>query len=109
MAEGLDGAGIVEDEDEVGQLEAYLPAEAGASRGDGGGCAPASVGEARNHEAGTEASGAEEAGFDDGQDGETFGVGEDGGRDDLFGTERLPWVDEGGENLAALFTFRCER
>jgi hypothetical protein len=106
LAEGLDGAGVVEDEDEVGQLEAYLAAEAGAARGDGGGRAPAAVGEARDDEARAEARGAEEASLDDGQDGEALGVSEDRRRYDFLGTEGLARVDEGGEDLAALFTFR---
>lgn len=38
-----------------------------------------------------------------------LGAREDGGRDDFVGAEGLSGVDERGENLAALFAFRCGR
>ena len=64
MGEGLDCAGVVEDEDEVGELEADLAAEAGAGCGDRGGGGPGTVMEAGDNEAAAETGGAEEAGFD---------------------------------------------
>lgn len=68
LREGPDGGGVVEDKDEVGELEAYLTTEAGASGRDGGWGGPGAVGEAGNDEAGAETSRAEEASFDDGED-----------------------------------------
>lgn len=44
LSKGLDGIGVVENEDKVGQLEADLAAKAAADRGDGTGCAPAAIG-----------------------------------------------------------------
>lgn len=105
----LDGAGIVEDEDEVGKFETNLATEAGASSGDSTRGAPGAIGEACDNEATAEATRSEEAGLEDGDDGEALGVGENVGRDDLFGAEGLARADEGGEDLAALFTFRCGR
>ena len=107
LGEGLDGVGIVEDEDEVGQLEADLAAEAGTGGGDGAGRAPAAVGEAGDDQAAAETGGAEEAGLEDGEDGEALCAGEDRGRDDLVRTESLAWVDEAGKDLPALLAFRC--
>lgn len=78
LGECLYGGGVVEDEDEVGQLEANLATEARAAGGDGRGGGPGAVGEAGDDEAGAEAGGAEEAGFDDGEDCKALGKEEDG-------------------------------
>ena len=67
--EGADGGGVVEDEDEVGDLDADLAAEAAAGGGDGRGRGPGAVGEAGDDEARAEARRAQEAGLDDGDDG----------------------------------------
>lgn len=105
----LYGAGVVEDEDKVGQLKANLAAKAGAGRGNGRGRAPGAFGQARDDEAAAEAAAAEEAGLEHRDDGQALGVGEDRGRDDLFGAKRLAGVDKGGEDLAAFLALRCAR
>jgi hypothetical protein len=51
LGEGLDGRGVVEDEDEVGQLEANLATKTGASGSDGGGSGPGPVGKPGDDEA----------------------------------------------------------
>ena len=63
LREGLDGAGVVQDEDEVGQLDTDLATETGASRRNGGWGTPAAVGETGDDKAGTETGGAKETGF----------------------------------------------
>lgn len=68
MGEGLDGGRIVEDENEVGELEADLATKACAAGCDGGRGRPGAVGQAGDDEAGTEAGGAEEAGLDNCED-----------------------------------------
>lgn len=106
LGKRLDGLGVVEDEDKVGQLEADLAADAGTAGRDGAGGAPGAIGEPGDDEAATEAAGTDEAGLEDGDDGEALRVGEDRRRDDLVGAKSLARVDEGGEDLAALFAFR---
>lgn len=68
LREGLDGACVVENEDEVGQLESDLAAEATAGSDNGRGRGPATVRETGDDKAGTEARGAEKAGFEDCKD-----------------------------------------
>ncbi|KAH9822014.1 hypothetical protein Tdes44962_MAKER10298, partial [Teratosphaeria destructans] len=105
LREGLDRARIIQYKDKVRQLEADLSAKPSSDGPDGGGCGPRAVRQTGDDHAGAKATGSEEAGFEDGEDGEALGVGEDGGRDDLVGTEGLSGVDEGGEDATALFAF----
>ena len=113
MCEGLNGGGVVEDEDKVCELEADLAAETTADGADGGGGGPGAVVEAGDDDAGAEAAGTEEAGFEDGDDGETLCTwssvcdcclerlkceylcaSEDFWWDDLVGTKGLVGIDE---------------
>jgi hypothetical protein len=109
LSKCADGRGVVEDEDEVGQLEADLAANASADGPDCRGSRPRAVSETGNDDAGAEAARADKAGLEDGEDGEALCVGEDRGRDDLVGAERLAGVDERGEDLARLFAFAWGR
>lgn len=106
LRKSLDRVVVVEDEDEVGKLEADLPTEASADRRDGARGAPVAVRQARDDEAATETTRAEEAGFQNCDDGEALRVAQYGRRDDLVGPEGLPGVDEGCENLPALLALR---
>lgn len=72
MRESLDSRGIIEDKDEVGKLEANLTTESGASGCDGGRSGPGAVGEAGNDETRAETCRAEEAGFNDSEDGKSL-------------------------------------
>lgn len=74
----------------------------------GAGSTPRPIWKSGDDQTATKSSGSEEAGFEDSDDGEALGIGENSRRDNLVGTKRLAGVDEGGKNLAALFTFRCE-
>lgn len=94
MGKRLDGAGVVEDEDEICKLEADLATEAGTGRRDSAWSAPCAVGQASYYEAAAKAARAEEAGLEDGDNGETLGIGENRGRDDLVRTEGLARVDK---------------
>lgn len=98
---------IVQDEYKVGELESDLPAEAASDRGNGARGTPRAVGEARDDKTAAETPRAEEAGLEYSDDSQALCIGQDGWRDDLVGAEGLARVDEGGENLAALLTFRC--
>jgi hypothetical protein len=106
LGKRLDSLGVVEDEHKISQLEADLAADAGTTGRDGTRSAPGAIGKPSDDEAATEATGADEAGLENGEDGEALGVGEDRRRNDLVGTKGLARVDEGGEDLAALFAFR---
>jgi hypothetical protein len=107
LGKSLDGGHVVEDEDKVGKLKADLAAEAGTGGRDGAGGAPGAIGQSRDDETAAEASGAKEAGLEDGNDGEALGAGENRGGDDLVGTEGLFGVDEGGENATAFLALGC--
>lgn len=72
MSEGLDGRGIVENEDKVGELETDLAAETAADSGDGAGGRPATVGKPSDDQATTETTGAEEASLENCEDCETL-------------------------------------
>lgn len=66
---------------------------------------PGAIGQAGDDNARAETGTTEEAGFEDGHDGETLCICEDLGRNDLVGAKGLFRVDEGSENLAGLFAF----
>lgn len=106
LSKRLDSLGVVEDKDKIGQLEADLTADAGTAGRDSTRSAPGAIGKPSDDKTATEATGADEAGLEDGEDSETLSVGEDRRRNDLVGTKGLARVDEGGEDLAALFAFR---
>lgn len=99
---------IVENKYKVGQFEADLTAKAGTGCRNGTGSTPRSVRKSRDDETAAKSSRSEEAGFENSNDGEALGVCEYGRRNNLVGTKGLSRVDERGENLAALLTFRCE-
>lgn len=122
MSKGADSSSVVENEDEVGEFETDLTTKTttdSTNRGRSGpeaGCQqvsmaergkaelPGAVSQTRYNDAGAETGTTEEAGLEDGHNGETFGICEDIGRDDLVGTEGLFGVDEGREDLASLLT-----
>lgn len=106
LGKRLDSLGVVEDEDKISQLKADLTANAGTTGRNGSRSAPRAIGKPGDDEAATEATGADEAGLEDGEDGEALGVGEDRRRNDLVGTKGLARVYEGSKDLAALFAFR---
>ena len=58
MCECLDCARVVEDENEVCEFEADLPAEAAADCADCAGCGPGAIAEAGDNDAGAEAAAA---------------------------------------------------
>ena len=94
MGECLHSAGVVENEDEVCEFEADLSTESTSYSSDSGGCRPRSISQSCDYNSTTEATAAQETGFEDCEDCQTFGVGEDLWWDDLIGTECLFWVDE---------------
>ena len=107
MRKRLDCVGIVEDEDEIGQLETDLATKTRTSSRDRARCAPRAIRKTCDNEAATESGGAEEAGLDNREDGEAPRRGEDRGRNDLVRPEGLSGIDERGQNLAAFLTLRC--
>lgn len=128
LCKGLDGHGIVEDEDEVGQLEADLAAEAAADGAYCAGCRPVArcmscpfpsralrrwmilptaIREPRNDNTTPKPSTSQEASLENGQDGQALRIGEDGRRDDFVGAEGLFGIDEGGEDTSGLLALAC--
>lgn len=106
MGESLDGGGVIEDEDEIGKLEADLAADASASGRNSTGSAPGAIGQSGNDETAAEATGSDEAGLENGDDGEALGICQNRRWNDLVGSEGLARVDEGGQDLATLLTLR---
>lgn len=107
MSKGFDGICIVEDEDEVCKFEIDLFIEIGVSCCDGIGSGLVIVWKMSDDKVGVEMIWFEEIGFENGDDGEVFGLGKDGGGDDFVGIEGLFWVDEGCENFVVFFVFSC--
>ena len=64
LREGTHSSCVIEDEYEVRELEADLPAEAGAAGSYGGGSTPGAICQTRDYYAVTVAGRAEETGFD---------------------------------------------
>ena len=68
---------------------------------------PRPIRQPRNNNTPSKPPGAQEAGLEDRHDGETLGIGEDLGWDDLIWSEGLAGVDEGCEDAAAFFALAC--
>lgn len=64
LGKGLDSAGVVENKDEIGELEADLATKTSAGGGDSGRGGPGAVVQAGDDKTATEASGTEETGLD---------------------------------------------
>jgi hypothetical protein len=122
LGECTDGGGVVEDEDEISDFKANLTTKATSYSTDGGGSGPgsslsvrvsdgeqgeipAAVGQSSHNNTRPEASTAEEAGLEDGHDGQTFGICEDVWRNDLVRAKGLGRVYEGRQDLGRLFAF----
>jgi hypothetical protein len=102
------GTGVVEDEHEVRKLEADLSAETSSYSAYCGGRRPRSIRESRDYNTASETAAAQETSFEDGKNGQTFGIGENLRWDDLIGAEGLLGVDEGSEETSAFLTFAWE-
>jgi hypothetical protein len=102
------GTGVVEDEDKVRKLEADLSAETTSYSSDRGGRRPRSIRESRDYNTTSETATAQETSFENGENGQTFGIGENLRWDDLIGAEGLLGVDEGSEDTSAFLTFAWE-
>ena len=82
-----------------------IPATSRISRG--GSILPRPIRQPRNNNTTPKPPGAQEAGLEDRHDGETLGIGEDLGWDDLIGSEGLAGIDEGCEDAAAFLALAC--
>jgi hypothetical protein len=105
LSKRLHGAGIIENEDKVCELEADLSAESTSNGSDSGGRRPGSVSQSCDNDTTTEATTSQETSLEDGENGQAFGVCENLRWDDFVGTEGLLWVDERGEDATAFLAF----
>jgi hypothetical protein len=108
LCESSHGTGVVEDEDKVRKLEADLSTETTSYGADRRGRRPRSISESCDYNTASETTTAQETSFEDGENGQTFGIGKNLRWDDLIGAKGLLGVDEGSEDTSAFLTFAWE-